>query len=579
MKILRREHIEFFWKYIKIHKKLLILSIIVVPFLSAMHLCQPYIVKMGIDNYIFSKELKGLYFLSIIFVFVVMMEFLLRSLQSYIFQYIGQRTVSRMRRDLFEHIQELPLSHFDDSSLGESSSSVISDMQALNESLSSGIVTLLSDLLIFIGILGMMFYLNVSLSLIFIVSIPLIFLVINFIRKRMKRLFFLIREKMSTINGLLQENLQGSLVIQLFEKEESFEGLLKDASVEYRHVVMRSVGYDSVLFSFIEMMMFVVIAIFLWFCFKGSFAGEGISLGVLVAFIDYTYKLFSPLKDFSGKWTVLQHALAALQRIFRAFEKEKEKNEGLVRLTELEGKVSFKNVSFCYNLKNTSSVLKNVSFDISPGQSVAIVGPSASGKTTIMRLILRLYSGYSGKIFLDNCDIQKIDIYSLRKNISVILQEQSLFPSSVAFNITLGKDSISTQKMQKCAKMVHVHDFIQSLPKGYDTVLDQNNVLSQGQSQLISMARVLAHSPKIVLMDEPMASLDSYHETIVQKGIREILKNKTTFVIAHRLSTVQQVDKILVVKHGQIVEEGNHLELMALGGFYRRLFNMQFKNM
>ncbi len=569
-----------FWMYLKRYRFGLMLAFVLIPLLTVMHLWQPYLLKLGIDQYMMQEDLDGLYGLSILFGLAVVLEFVFRSVQSYLFQYIGQKTVSHIRSDLFKHIQSLSLSYFDRTPLGEMTSRLTSDVESLNESFSSGMVTLLSDLLILIGIFGMMLYLNAKLALISICFVPFIIVLMNFIRVQMRHLFNRIRNTTGTLNAFLQEQLQGVLMIQLFQRESVQEAMFEDANRRYRHVVMKSVSYDAVLYSLIESMSFVVIAVLLWYGLSGELKANGITLGLLVAFIDYTYKLFAPLKDLSSKFTILQHALAALEKIFGAFDVKEHILDGDKSLAHVEGRIHFRDVSFAYRGHEDKPILKKISFDMQPGQVVAIVGPTGAGKTTISRLISRLYEGYEGQITLDGVNVKEIRLNDLRRNIAAVLQDVYLLSRSIAFNITMGDERISREAMIAAAKLAQAHEFIERLPQGYETVLNAKNVaLSQGEAQLISFARALTSPAPIVLLDEATASVDSLNEQKIQAGIEQLLKKKTALVIAHRLSTIQKADHILALKDGAIVEQGSHEELMVLNGFYAKLFRMQFMHL
>jgi ATP-binding cassette subfamily B protein len=570
-------YLKRYWACLRVYKGLLALAFVLIPLLTVVHLMQPYLLKVGIDTYILTKDISGLYKLSMSFAVVVVLEFIFRSMQSYLFQYIGQKTVTAMRSDLFRHILSLSSSYFDQTPVGQMTTRLTSDMESLNESFSSGMVTLLSDLLIVVSIIGVMFYLNAPLTCVVLVFVPLIVVVLNFFRKKLRSYFARMRDTMGHLNALLQEQLQGVHVIQMFRRESKNDQEFEQYNREFRKTVIASVSYDAILYSFVEALSSVVIAVLIWAVFDDYLGGSAITLGLLVAFIDYVQKLFAPLKDLSSKFTFLQNALASLEKIFGAFDVDEHILSGKKSIENFSGDIRFEKVHFAYPGYEDKPILKDISFEMKPKQVVALVGPTGSGKTSVSRLISRLYDGYEGQIFLDNVEIRELNLAQLRSKIAVVLQDLYMLSRSVAFNITLGNPHITKEQMIHAAELAQVDTFIRKLPQGYETLLDhKNNSLSQGEAQLISFARALASDAPIVLFDEATSSVDSINEQLIQRSVDNLLKKKTVLVIAHRLSTIQKADLILALKDGKIIERGTHEELLAIDGFYAKLFKMQF---
>lgn len=574
-----KDYLIHYWHYLSRHKLLLGVGFVLVPFIAFFHIVQPYIIKLAIDNYIIPGDLGGLYLMVILFIAAVLLDFGAKTFQMYLFQYIGQKTVMDIRKDLFIHVISYCPAYFDKTPIGIVISRLTSDIESLNESFSSGLVTLIADVLTLLGIVVMMSFLSFKLTLITLLILPPMAVLVNFFRIKLRYYFDIIRSTIGKMNGYIQEQLQGISVLQLFMQELNSFTRFKHLNHRYYQSTISSVTYDALLYSLIDMINVIVISVMIWYGF-GQYQMDYITIGVFVAFIEYIHRFFMPLKEISNKFAVLQHALAALEKIFGTFELKDSLQAGFEDLIDEEPTIMFENVSFAYRGYEDKLILDDISFKVQPGQVFALVGPTGSGKTSILRLLGRLYDGYSGLITYGGVDISDLKLDSIRSKISIVTQDIILFSDSIRFNICMGDDLITEERLLWAAKTVQIHDFIMSLPNQYDTVLDKGaKSLSTGQAQLISFARALASFSPILLLDEATSSVDSFSEKAIQQGLLSLFKHKTTLVVAHRLSTIKHADQILVLNKGQIIEKGNHSDLMQQDGFYAKLFNMQFASL
>ncbi|MFN4112054.1 MAG: ABC transporter ATP-binding protein, partial [Ignavibacteria bacterium] len=493
-------------------------------------------------------------------------------------QYMGQKTLFDLRMEIFRHLQNLSLKFFDKTPVGRLVTRVTNDVESLSELFSSGIVMIFSDVFIIIWIFVFMMVMSFDLALVTMSVIPVLIYATFLFRKKVRTNYRDIRKHLARLNSYMQEHISGMNVVQLFNKEEIELEKFKLINKDYRDANIKSVFYHAVFYPFVELISAIAVALIIWYG-GGEVVQKNLSLGVLFAFIQYTEMFFRPVRDLAEKYNILQTGMASSERIFKLLDTKifvKNPENPLV-LNNIKGKVEFRNVWFAYN--DEDYVLKDISFFINPGETAAIVGATGAGKSSIINLLLRFYDINKGQILIDDIDISTVDKRELRKHIALVLQDVMLFSGDIKSNINLWNEEIPFEKIIEAAKIVGADQFIEKLPKKYDEeVKERGATLSLGQKQLISFARALAYDPRILILDEATASIDTEAEKMIQKAISKLLKGRTSIVIAHRLSTIQNSDKIIVLHKGQIREIGNHFELLERKGIYYRLYQLQYKD-
>jgi len=483
-----------------------------------------------------------------------------------------------LRKKLFSTLHSRSSRFFDKNPVGKLVTRLTTDVEHVSELFSSGVITLFSDVVVLLGIIGIMLWLNTTLALTAFCVLPLLLILGVAFRILSRRIYRIIRNKISNMSSHIQESLLGMNVIQLFVQERKMEDKFITINQEHRKAHFLSNVYDAVFYSSIELLSTITLAFVLWKGAGGILEGM-LTFGTLVAFIDYIYKFFVPMRDLGNKFSIIQSSLTSCERIFSLLDNKEtiSEAENPLKLPTSQGKLSLRNVSFEYQPK--VPILKNISFDIQPGEKVALIGATGSGKTTLIKLLNRTYDPTRGQIHLDNIAINQLPLKELRKHIGVVLQELSLFSSTIERNIKLGFQHISNQQMQEAAKAVRADFFIDRLPFGYQHEITQGGSnLSHGERQLISFARVLAYNPKILILDEATSSVDIETEKWIQEALHKIMNGRTCIIIAHRLSTIRDVDRILVLHKGELKENGTHTELMKINGYYRKLYDHQFKS-
>jgi ATP-binding cassette, subfamily B, multidrug efflux pump len=564
--------------FIRPYRHLLALTIFLLLLTAGLQVAGPYLIKLAIDDYITPGQLEGLIYIVVLYGLVILFEFAVRYFQGYYTEYLGQKIMYDMRMEIFSHIQRLPMSYFDKNPVGRVMTRVTTDVQSLNEMLSSGIVTLFGDLFMVLGIMGIMLALNWKLSLVTFSVLILLAIATFIFRSKVRVTFRLIRTKISNINSFLQESISGIITTKLYTRErqndEEFAGLNRQYLAEY----LRTILYYAVFFPVVILISTIATALVIWY--GGSqVIRDVLTLGTLVAFLQYVEKFFHPISDLSEKFGILQEALAASERIFRLLDIKPAITSPPrpVRVEKVKGNITFKDVWFAYN--DDDYVLKDISFELETGQSIAFVGATGSGKTSIINLLNRFYDIRRGQILLDGIDIKCFDLHELRRHIGVVMQDVFLFSGNILENIRLGNREISLEQVIEASKYVNAHKFIARLPGQYGfEVKERGQVLSVGQRQLIAFARALVFNPEVLLvLDEATSSIDSEIEALIQDALSRVMKDRTTIVIAHRLSTIKNVDKIIVLSHGEIVERGTHSELLRAKGIYHKLYKYQYQ--
>jgi ATP-binding cassette subfamily B protein len=560
------------------YRKLIFVGVFLTLLAAFLQLAGPYLTKLAIDKYIAQKQLSGLYYILILYFFVLIFLFLTQYAQIYITQYFGQKLMYDIRSKIFRHIQSLSLSFFDKNPVGRLMTRVTSDVEALNQMFTQGIVSIFGDLFLLLGIIGALLYLDARLALWIFIVIPILFIVSFVFRIRVREAFRQIRKWVSRINTYVQENITNMSIVQIFNRTEKNYQVFSEINFEHTKAHVKPVFYYALFYPVIEFVGAFAIALIIWR--GGIFKLEGLTtFGALVAFIQYAQMFFRPISDLSEKYNILQQAMASSERIFRLLDTSiLIKNAENVYIKEnIDGKILFKNVYFAYN--EPEYVLKNISLSLTPGESVAIVGHTGAGKTTLINILGRQYDIQKGEIEIDDISLSNWDINSLRRQMAVVLQDVFLFSGTVAENIRLGNKHISDDLIVWAAHQVNAHKFIEKLPDAYNTLVKERGItLSMGQKQLISFARALVINPRILILDEATSSVDTETELLIQNALTTLMQHRTSLIIAHRLSTIKHVDKIIVMHKGSIREMGTHEELLEQRGLYFQLYLLQYKS-
>jgi ATP-binding cassette subfamily B protein len=565
------------WHFIIPYKRLFYLSLLLLPLQQAFGLAQPYLMKVGIDRYIADKNLWGLQNVMLLFLGALIGETVAAFAQYYLSMLVAQRCLADLRVAIFSHVQKLSTSYFDRNPVGRLVTRMTTDVDVLQEMFASGVITLASDFVMVIWIVGIMFYLDVKLALVSLALIPPMALAINYFRDKARQTYRQIRVRIARINAYLGEAISGMSIIQLFAREEKTYREFEVLNADHRDAYHLSNLYEAGLYSMVEAAGSVSVGLLLWY--GGGQALHGaIGIGTLVAFKEYLHRFFVPLRDFSQKYTVMQSAMASAERIFQLLDTPVE--IASPRLPQVpkpfRGEVVFDNVWFHY--KTGDPVLKGVSFRIEPGEKVALVGATGSGKTTTIKLLNRLYEIQQGSIQVGGVDVREWDLRTLRRHIGVVLQDVFLFSGDVRANLALGDSSIALEQIENAARVANAESFIRRLPDGYAAqVRERGSNFSAGQRQLLSLARVLVYQPEILVMDEATSSIDTETEALIQDALEKIMRGRTCLVIAHRLSTIRNADRIVVLHHGEVREVGSHAELMERQGIYYRLYQLQYE--
>jgi ATP-binding cassette subfamily B protein len=569
------------WRYVTPHKGLASISLLFLMLVSGAQLAQPYLIKLAIDGPIAAKDPTGLAGIVAIFALLLAAEFSLRFGQIYFLEKLGQNVVHDLRVEVYEHLQALSSAFFDRNPVGRLVTRVTTDVETLAEIFSSGLVALMGDLVKLIGILAILLWMDLKLAALTLSMLPLLGVVAFFFRIKIRDAFRAVRARIARMNAYLQEALTGMAVVQLFQRERANDAEFMEINRSHRDADLSSVKYDSIFSAVIELVGALAVAMIIWYG-GGRVLLGAITFGTLVAFLEYAQKFFGPIKELGSYYSVMQSAMASSERIFALLDArpEIESPASPVRLAGgpggAAGEVVFENVRFAY--AGGPEVLAGLSFTIRPGEKVALVGSTGAGKSTIVKLLTRLYDIQGGSIRIDGTDIRRIELKDLRRHVGVVLQDHVLFSGTVADNIGLGDPDVSRARIEEAARAVRAHGFIKALPRGYDDdVRERGGNFSVGEKQLLSFARALAFNPPLLVLDEATASVDSQTEMQIQESLRELMAGRTSLVIAHRLSTIQDSDRILVLHKGTVREEGTHQQLLASGGIYQALHRLQFQ--
>lgn len=539
---------------------------------------RPWLTQITLDKYIASPDSSMLLTMALIMVGLLLVQSLLQFFHNYMTNLLGQQVVKDMRVALYRKILNFRLKYFDNTPIGTLVTREISDMETIADIFSEGLIVIIGDIVQLTVIIGFMFYTDWELAAISLSTIPLLILATRVFQKKIKETFRDVRTQVAHLNTYVQEHVTGMRIVQMFNREKEEMHRFDVINKAHRDANIRSVWYYSIFFPVVELLSAISVGLIVWWGAHGVIQGTA-SFGNLVAFIMYINMLFRPIRELADKFNTLQMGMVSSERIFKILDEPVGvKNEGTVQPENLQGHIVFKNVWFAYN--NQEWVLKDVSFEVNAGNTVAFVGSTGAGKTTIINLLNRFYEINKGSILIDGININDYELHALRSKIGLVLQDVFLFSDSIANNISLSNPAITMQQIQHAAQSVGADKFIEQLPDGYHfNVQERGSMLSMGQRQLIAFIRAYVYQPKILILDEATSSIDSESEELIIRATKVLTSNRTSFVIAHRLATIQNADKIILLDHGEIKEAGTHQQLLKKGGLYKQLYEIQFKRL
>ena len=549
-------------------------SAILISLLSTL---TPYLLKVVVDDYLLLKNYNGMQSIIQIMIAVLFLEVVFMFLFTYYANWLGQKVIKNLRVKVFDKILKFKMSFFDKNAVGRLVTRTVNDIETIASIFSQGLFMIIADILKMVTVLTVMTIINLELTIVVVSIFPILIYATRIFQKSMKVAFESVRKEVANLNSFVQERISGVKIVQIFNREHLEIKNFKEINLKHRDAWLRTVWINSIFFPIAEISTSICIGLLVWWGGFNNLNGETISLGTLFLFISMSGLLFRPLRQIADRFNTLQMGMVSTERIFKILEDDLEiTDNGNIEKSSFDGLIEFENVSFSY-IKN-QLVIDDISFIINPGETTAIVGPTGSGKTTITNLITKFYEIDSGTILIDRKNINEFKLESLRKKIGVILQDVFLFADTIYNNITLFNNDISIKDVEKAAKDLEIHDFIMSLPGGYDfNVSERGSTLSAGQKQLIAFLRVLVNNPDILILDEATSSIDSYSEDLIKNATNKITKGKTSIIIAHRLSTVESADKIIYMESGKILEYGNHKELLNIPkGKFKKLYEEQF---
>jgi ATP-binding cassette subfamily B multidrug efflux pump len=571
---LMRRLLGYLWPY----RAYVALALATIIAHSLLQLVPPYLTKLVIDSYIPAGDLSGLGAVAALFLATLIGSFVFEYVQTWTMQLTGQRIMFDLRMQLFSHLQRLDIRFYDRNPVGRLMTRVTTDVDVLNELFTSGVVSAVGDIFTLFGIMAVLIWMDWRLALVAFSVLPLIALIAQWFRRNVRESYRVVRTWIARINTFLQERITGMATVQLFRREARDFAAFDEIDRAHRNANVESIFYYAVFYPAIELVSALAASLILWYG-GGRVVSDVLTLGSLVAFLQYSQRFFRPISDMSEKFNVLQGAMASSERIFALLDTPVEitsPREG--GRSAGPGAIAFENVSFAY--VEGEPVLKDVSFRVEPGQRVAIVGATGSGKTTIVNLLLRFYDVQQGRITIDDVDIRTMDLVVLRKMFGLVLQDVHLFSGTIGANVRLGHEEIDDGQIRRALAAVHAAPFVERLPHGLETpVAERGATLSVGQKQLLSFARALAFDPRVLILDEATSSVDTETEFLIRDALKVIMRGRTTIAIAHRLSTIQDMDRILVLHKGELRESGTHQELLGRRGIYHRLYQLQFKDM
>jgi ATP-binding cassette subfamily B protein len=561
--------------YMKPYRSTFVWSVILTLAMAAVAPLMPVLIEYTIDNFVLKENGNGLIMMGILMTILLFFQNGIRYFHTLLTNTLGQSVIRDLRVDVFDHIMDLRLKYFDRTPIGRLITRTVSDLETISDIFSQGLIQIIGDLLQLAVVIGVMFYTDWRLTLIVLTPMPIMILATYYFKEAMKSAFQDVRKWISNLNTFLQEHISGISIIQYFAREKQEFDKFEPINAEHRNAHIRANWYFSIFFPVIEIIMAIALGLLVWYGSKSALEGR-ITLGVVVAFIMYINMIFRPVRELVDKFNTLQMGMVGAERIFAVLDTNELTNqEGTYIPETIKGKIEFENVWFAY--EEEKWVLKDVSFTVNPGETLALVGATGAGKSSVINILSRFYEINKGSIKLDGIDIRDYDLSFLRKSIAVVLQDVFLFSDTVANNISLLDGEITEEEILEAAVSVGADPFIKRLPGAYDyQVQERGATLSSGQAQLISFLRALVHHPKILVLDEATSSVDTESEELIQTAIERLMQGRTSIIIAHRLSTIQKATKIIVLDKGEIKEMGNHQELLKIDGYYKRLYDLQF---
>jgi len=566
-------------EYVKPYRKQFIWAALLTILMAGLSPIRPYLIQITVDKYILNADFNGLLKMTILMFSLLIVQSLVQYFQTYLTNALGQSVILDLRTNVFNHITQLRLKYFDHTPIGVLITRSVSDLETIADIFSEGLISIIGDMLQLIALIGIMLYTDWRLTLVTLIPMPLLILATYWFKEAIKTSFQEVRTQVSHLNTFLQEHISGMSVIHYFAREDQEMRKFVAVNQKYRDANIRSNWYYSIFFPVVEIISAMSLGLLVWYGSERILADPlHVSPGTITAFILYINMVFRPIRELADKFNTLQMGMVGADRIFKVLDTdEKTVNNGKLIPASIKGEIKFDHIWFAYNEENW--VLKDISFHVKPGETLALVGATGAGKSSTINILNRFYEISKGTVKVDGVNIQDYELGFLRSQIATVIQDVFLFSDTIANNISLNNPAISREKIINAAKEVGAHDFIMRLPNGYDyEVMERGSTLSAGQAQLISFIRALVYDPKILVLDEATASIDTETEELIQQAIFKLMKGRTSIVIAHRLSTIQNADKIIVLDHGEIKEMGSHQELLKLNGFYKRLYDLQFNS-
>ena len=568
--------IKRIFSYIKPYKKNFILAICTTITLAFLSPVRPYLIQYTFDHYVSASDFAMLLNMTIILIILLLFEAFFQFADSLLTNRLGQYIIKDIRVQLYKHIVNLRLKYFDNTPIGTIVTRAVSDIEVIADIFSEGLIVIIGDLLKISVILVVMLFLNFKLTLIVLLPIPFLIFATSIFRKSVHASFQEVRTQVARLNAFVQEHIVGMFIVQIFNREDAEMKHFNNINEKHRNANIKAVLAYSIFFPIVEVCSAISLGLLVWYAGKGVLIGIT-TKGELVSFIMYVNMLFRPIRQLADRFNTLQMGMVSSERVFKVLDtNEIIENEGNLPAENIKGIVEFKNVWFAYNDENW--ILKNISFSVKQGETIALVGTTGAGKSSVINLLNRFYEYNKGLITIDGLDIREYELSSLRKNIGVVLQDVFLFSDTLANNISMNNPDISREQIIEASKIVGAHNFIEKLPNAYDyNAMERGGMLSVGQRQLVAFIRAYVYNPNILVLDEATSSIDADSEKLIRNAIDMLTKNRTSIIIAHRLATIQKADKIIVMDKGEIIEIGNHQELLKLDGQYKRLFELQFK--